>query len=99
VLPSAEDFLIRAVYKAMAMRYHPDKFAGSAEEANRRMAEINEAYEVLSSAEKRKEYDRERSSSQSQNSGLDEGDNSEARGFDPIAADWKIAVKYCLGLE
>ena len=54
VLDDAEDIIIRAAYKALAQRYHPDKWLGSPEEANRRMAEINEAYSVLSDPIKRK---------------------------------------------
>jgi curved DNA-binding protein CbpA len=57
VLDDAEDVVIRAAYKALAQRYHPDKWTGNKEEANRRMQEINEAYEVLSDAIKRKKYD------------------------------------------
>ena len=47
VHPSAEDVVIRAAYKALAQRYHPDRFAGSKDEAHRRMSELSIAYEVL----------------------------------------------------
>lgn len=47
VLPNAEDVVVRAAYRALAQRYHPDRFTGSENEANRRMSEINEAYQVL----------------------------------------------------
>ncbi|MFM7010173.1 MAG: DnaJ domain-containing protein, partial [Betaproteobacteria bacterium] len=57
VLDDAEDIIIRAAYKALAQRYHPDKWTGDKEQANRKMSEINEAYEVLSDAAKRKAYD------------------------------------------
>ncbi len=57
VLDDAEDVVIRAAYKALAQRYHPDKWTGDKEEANRRMQEINEAYGVLSDSAKRKQYD------------------------------------------
>ena len=30
VTPDAEDIVIRAAYKALSQRYHPDKFKGSA---------------------------------------------------------------------
>ena len=58
VLPTAEDFLIKAAYRAKAQNYHPDKWKGSANEANQKMGEINEAYSVLGDVEKRKAYDR-----------------------------------------
>ena len=59
VTPDAEDIVIRAAYKALSQRYHPDKFKGSAEEAEAKMKEINIAYSVLSDKEKRKAYDEE----------------------------------------
>jgi len=48
VVEDAADGVIRAAYKALAQRYHPDKWKGERAEANRRMAEINEASAVLS---------------------------------------------------
>ena len=48
VLDDAEEIVIRAAYKALAQRYHPDKWTGSKDEANKRMSDINEAYGVLS---------------------------------------------------
>jgi len=56
VSPSAEDIVIRAAYKALAQRYHPDRAGGPQENMTLRMAEINEAYAVLSDPEKRREY-------------------------------------------
>lgn len=58
--PTAEDIVIRAAYKALAQRYHPDRFAGSQDEAHRRMSEITKAYEVLADPMRRKKYDRRR---------------------------------------
>jgi curved DNA-binding protein CbpA len=59
VLDDAEDIIIRAAYKALAQRYHPDKFKGDLTDATSRMSEINEAYDVLSDSERRKKYDAE----------------------------------------
>lgn len=47
---------IRKAYRALARKYHPD--VNKATDAAERFAEITEAYEVLSDAEKRKAYDR-----------------------------------------
>ena len=58
--PSAEDIVIRAAYKALAQRYHPDRFAGSKDEAHRRMSELTIAYEVLADPLLRPKYDRRR---------------------------------------
>jgi hypothetical protein len=60
VNPAAEDIVIRAAYKALAQRYHPDRFAGSKEEAHRRMSELTQAYEVLADPVRRPKYDRRR---------------------------------------
>lgn len=57
VLNEAEDIVVRAAYKALAQRYHPDRWVGDKGQATRRMAEINEAYSVLSDPIKRKQYD------------------------------------------
>lgn len=54
---NASDEIVRSAYKALAKKYHPDVYSGSKEEATRRMAEINEAYSVLSDLTKRREYD------------------------------------------
>lgn len=52
----ADAEIISAVYRKLAQRYHPDRDPSA--EAARRMAEINEAHEVLSDSVKRAEYDR-----------------------------------------
>lgn len=57
VVPTAEDFLIRAAYRALASEYHPDHFKGDSGYANRRMVDLNEAYSVLSDARRRADYD------------------------------------------
>ncbi|KAJ6848256.1 dnaJ protein ERDJ3B-like [Iris pallida] len=43
--------------RKLALKYHPDKNQGN-EEANKKFAEINNAYEVLTDSEKRNIYDR-----------------------------------------
>jgi curved DNA-binding protein CbpA len=56
--PQAEDVVIVAAYRALASRYHPDKFSGpDAELAHRRMAQINAAYAVLSDPSQRQAFD------------------------------------------
>lgn len=57
VLPSVEDFVIRAAYRALAQRYHPDKLPDCRAAAEARMREINEAYAVLSDERLRAQYD------------------------------------------
>jgi hypothetical protein len=60
VHPNAEDIVIRAAFKALAQRYHPDRFNGSKDEAHRRMADLTSAYETLADPARRRKYDRRR---------------------------------------
>ena len=60
VMPEAEQIVITAAYRALASRYHPDRWKGDKDEATRMMSKINVAYGVLGDAEKRKAYDASR---------------------------------------
>jgi hypothetical protein len=57
VSETAPDEVIRAAYKALAMKFHPDRNNGSAE-SRHIMQVINEAYAVLSDPWGRREYDK-----------------------------------------
>lgn len=97
VLPSAEDIVIRAAYKALAQRYHPDRFSsGSKEQVTQRMAEINEAYAVLSDPNQRREYDNLCGTHpQSSDSYFGDNTNNEVPPiYDPLEKDWNVALKY-----
>ena len=54
VQPSADPEVIKAAYRRLARKYHPDV----RNDAAAQMQELNEAYEVLSSPDKRATYDR-----------------------------------------
>jgi curved DNA-binding protein CbpA len=95
VMPTAEDVVIRAAYRALVQRYHPDRYSGPPDDAERRMKEINEAYAVLSDAEKRKDYDRIRGTgAYSGDAYFGDVGNDEPKGADPLERDWSIALKY-----
>lgn len=47
---------IKKAYRRLAMKYHPDRTKGD-KNAEEKFKEINEAYQVLSDPEKRKQYD------------------------------------------
>jgi curved DNA-binding protein CbpA len=53
---------IRAAYRTLVARYHPDRHQGNPLEdlASERMAEINQAYELLSDPSRREAFDRNR---------------------------------------
>lgn len=59
VARNASPEVIRAAWKSLTQRYHPDKQPPNKRaEAERIMKILNEAYEVLSDPEKRKQHDR-----------------------------------------
>ena len=64
VSPLAEDIVIRAAYRALAQRYHPDKSDEPKEAAALRMRSIQEAYQVLSDSVSRVAYDASLSNAQ-----------------------------------
>ena len=53
---NASDADIKKAFRKLAREYHPD-VAKDKKKAEEKFKEINEAYEVLSDAEKRKKYD------------------------------------------
>ena len=57
VARTASEAVIRAAYKSLAQKYHPDRFAGDPAHAERIMKFLNEAYAALSDPVRRKEHD------------------------------------------
>lgn len=57
---SASTEVIKAAYKALAKKYHPDSRSENNYDYQKTMADINEAYEILSDEKKRREYDLKR---------------------------------------
>jgi hypothetical protein len=88
VLDDAEDIVIKAAYKALAQRYHPDKWSGDKSEATHRMSDINEAYAVLADPVKRKEYD----STRNKNSYQTEPEDDELSSS--VDSDWKKVTEF-----
>lgn len=94
VLPDAEDIVIVAAYRALAQRYHPDRWTGDSAEAHRRMSQINAAYAVLGDKSRRAEYDHSRQqSSQAEFASEAETDQAEAftSALDDAEQRWAIA--------
>ncbi len=55
VSKTATDDEIKKAYRKAAMKHHPDR--GGGKEAEEKFKEANEAYQILSDAQKRKQYD------------------------------------------
>lgn len=56
IAKGASDAEIKSAYRKLALKWHPDKHKGDGE-AEKKFKEINGAYEVLSDAKKRQQYD------------------------------------------
>lgn len=81
VLPAATAAELKAAYRALAARYHPDK-AGDNPFAESHFKEIGEAYRLLSDAEARRAYDEER---------WLRGISNRARDKQRISPEWMLA--------
>jgi DnaJ-class molecular chaperone len=55
----ASQYQIQAGYHKLVKKWHPDKYRGSKLVAQRKLAEINKAYETLRNEDQRKIYDKE----------------------------------------
>ena len=65
--PQADADIIATVHRRLAQRYHPDR--DDTPEAQKRMLEINQAYDVLRNAERRAKYDQELSARRDRRTG------------------------------
>lgn len=97
--PSADAVVVRAAYKALAQRYHPDKSGLDAGTAGIHMAEINEAYSILSDPAKRIEYDRLREKKTQNADTAFADDDPEPSAASPLDTDWTIALQFYPELE
>lgn len=55
----ASQEVIEKAYRVLTKKYHPDLQKENKQEAEKKMKEINEAYEILGNEQKRKQYDEE----------------------------------------
>ncbi|WP_053076610.1 J domain-containing protein [Caenimonas sp. SL110] len=93
VLPDAEAVVIVAAYRALASRYHPDRWQGPAEVAHARMADINRAYETLGNPESRQAYDKQRTNAHPD---FDDASDEASKAFDEalqaVEQRWDLAA-------
>ncbi|SEW20229.1 DnaJ domain-containing protein [[Clostridium] fimetarium] len=57
ISPNSSEEVVKAAYKSLVKKYHPDNIKGDSVNHEEKMLEINEAYEMLSNVKKRQEYD------------------------------------------
>ena len=94
VTSQAEDVVIKAAYRALHKGYHPDRNNSKVGNCHEKMAELNEAYRVLSSSELRAQYDKELQDERGGNDGLDDGEEAADEGVFQIDQDWSVAIDY-----
>lgn len=75
ISPDAEDEVIKAAYKSLAKKYHPDTQQGTLDDD--RMKEINWAFDILSDPEKKRQWDKEHGNLKTENEGRTPSWNSE----------------------
>jgi curved DNA-binding protein CbpA len=94
VHPTAEDVVIKAAYRVLAQKYHPDRFQGDKDLAHKKMLEINEAYRVLSDEKLRTEYDDAIKVNQYASSEDTDASDLEEDFGDDIEEAWAIALEF-----
>jgi DnaJ-class molecular chaperone len=57
LLSIADDVVVKAAFKALAQKYHPDKYKGDSRHAQKVMTELNAAYAALKTKTLRQAYD------------------------------------------
>ena len=57
LLPEADEVVVKAAYKALAQKNHPDKHPEQKAQQNKLMSDLNEAFAVLGTKVGRKAYD------------------------------------------
>ena len=57
LLSTADDVVIKAAFKALAQKYHPDKYKGDSGHGQKVMTELNAAYAALKTKTLRQAYD------------------------------------------
>lgn len=95
VAREAETEVITAAYRALVKLYHPDGYPGDRQFATQRLQEINAAYDILSSEEKRNAYDAENAQQQSNDSaGQSSFENENEEFLKLIKEQWDYATQF-----
>lgn len=78
VKESASESEIKKSYKQLVKKYHPDVYDGDKTFAEKKIKELNQAYEILSDKSSREEYDRVLNSVREETSKIFENSNDNA---------------------
>ncbi len=90
-----EPQLISAAYKALIKIYHPDVFKGDKKTLNRKVSEINEAYDILKDLNKKNIYDEKLKKFQNEKSfdySDEEFEDKDQFNKKYVDQDWEIAL-------
>ena len=101
VLPDAEQIVIKAAYRALSQKYHPDKWDGDPKISHEKMSEVNLAFETLSNEELKETYDRRLNETQKSNQYESESTAEDVfqEYYSQTETDWKLAVEYFPDIE
>jgi curved DNA-binding protein CbpA len=94
IVSSADEETIKAVYRLLSKKYHPDTTKEESEEAAQKIRDINEAYAVLSDKTLRKKYDKERKHNNSSHESYYEEETTNEDDYADLDSDWGKAVSY-----
>lgn len=95
--PDAEDAVIKAAYRALCKKYHPDRYDGDKSFATDLMKKINNAYEILSNPQKKKEFDEKWG--QSEDFSSTEQTEETFNASKELESEWRFATEYYPKLE
>jgi curved DNA-binding protein CbpA len=98
-VPSADQAVIQAAYRALAKKYHPDANQGS-NESREKFHDLSEAYEVLSDPIKRFYYDSMRfGASRRENAPGEHSSDEQKNGNAELQQRWEVIKEYFADID
>lgn len=97
VLAEADIAVIKAAYKVLIQRYHPDKYKGDKSVAEETTRKLNKAYNVLRDSEKRAAYDAERAVYEKESRTFEyatDNDEDVLHEQSQLEKDWDLILEY-----
>ena len=95
----AEDVVIKAAYRSLCQKYHPDKWLHDTAFATKKLQEINEAYAVLSDLTRKADFDEVFKKSQQGTDYAFASKTMEDDVFDESNEAWSIAIGFYPEIE